>query len=150
VYADTASGGLGTTKLTRLLHGNFAFGAGKYLPLWPVDAAQTSFAAVVESAPNAVFNALFAADATAGQGISFLANVRAGDKRFVRIQAVGPLIAGASNHKLTIDMAAQFGRPSEFRNEQGVYAYELPWTIMSDATWAKALQVVVITTTASL
>src|SRR5207244_5167404 len=98
VYADTTSAGLGTTKLGRLLRGNFSFGASKYLPLWVVDAAQASFIDVVESTPTATFSALVEADAT---GVGFLANVRAGDTRFVRIQAVGPLIAGASNYKLT-------------------------------------------------
>lgn len=147
VYADTTSAGLGTTKLGRLLRGNFQFGAGKYNPLWVVDAAQPSFVAVVESTPAATFTALFEADTA---GMAFLANVRAGDTRFVRIQAVGPLIAGASNYKLTMDMAAKFGRPSEFRDEAGVYAYELTWNLVYDATWTKALQVVLINVQATL
>jgi|SRR5579859_345107 len=150
VFADTTSAGLGTTRLTRLLHGNFAFGNGKYVPLWVVDQTQPSFVSVVESTPAAVFSALFEADATAGQGINFLANVRAGDTRFVRIHAVGPLIAGATNYSFTIDCAAKFGKPSAFRDSGGVYAYELPWTLIHDATWTHAMQVTVITTLASL
>jgi hypothetical protein len=108
VFADTTSAGLGTTKLTRLLRGNFAFGQSKYNPLWVVDQAQTSFVSVVEDTPAATFSILVEADA---QGTGFLANVRAGDTRFVRIIATGPLIAGASNYKLTMDMAAKFGTP---------------------------------------
>lgn len=150
VWADPTSGALGTTKLTRLLKGNFVFGGSKYLPLWVVDQAQTSFAAVVEGAPDATFRALFAADATAGQGVSFLANVRAGDTRFVRIKATGPLIAGATNHSFTIDMAAKFDDPGPFHDESGVYAYELPWNLVTDPTWGKALTLTVVTTTATL
>jgi hypothetical protein len=147
VFADTTSAGLGTTKLTRLLRGNFAFGQSKYNPLWVVDQAQTSFVSVVEDTPAATFSILVEADA---QGTGFLANVRAGDTRFVRIIATGPLIAGASNYKLTMDMAAKFGTPREFTNENGVYAIEYPWSPVHDATWGKALVVTLINTQATL
>lgn len=149
-WADPTSGALGTTKLTRLLNGNFAFGAGKYNPLFVVDAAQPSFVSVVEDTPNAMFRALFEADTTSGQGINFLANVRAGDTKFVRVKALGPLIAGASNYSFQIDMAAKFGKPGPFQNSNGVYAYELPWTIVHDPTWGKAMVVTVINTLSGL
>jgi hypothetical protein len=147
VFADATSAGLGTTRLTRLLRGNWQFGQSKYNPLWTVDSTATSFADIVESTPGATFTALFEADTT---GTGFLANVRAGDTRFVRIRAVGPLIAGASSYQFTIDMAAKFGTPSEYRDESGVYALELPWTLVHDATWTRAMQAVLITTVATL
>jgi hypothetical protein len=147
VYADPASANLGTTKLTRVLNGNFAFGQNKYNPLWVVDQAQTSFVSVVENTPAATFSVLVQADAT---GMGYLANVRAGDTRFVRIQAVGPLIAGASNYKLTIDMAAKFGTPREFSDSNGVYAIEYPWNLVHDGTWGKALTVTLINMQATL
>jgi hypothetical protein len=147
VFADTTSAGLGTTRLTRVLRGNWNFGQNKYNPLWTVDQSAASFAAIVESAPGAQFTALFEADAT---GVGFLANVRAGDTRFVRIRATGPLISGASNYQLTIDMAAKFGTPSEYRDEGGVYSIEVPWNIVYDATWTHALQVVMTNTLAAL
>lgn len=147
VYADTTSAGLGTTKLGRFLRGNFNFGQSKYNPLWVVDSAQSSFVDVVEAPPAATFSALVEADTA---GVGFLANVRAGDTRFVRIEAVGPLIAGGSTYKLTINMAAKFGRPSEYRDESGVYAIEHTWNLVHDGTWGKALQVILINTQATL
>lgn len=147
VFADPTSGALGTTKVTRVLNGNFAFGAQKYQPLWVVDQAQTSFVSVVEDAPAATFSILVEADT---QGMGFLANVRAGDTRFVRIEATGPLIAGASNYKLTIDMAAKFGTPREFTNSNGVYAIEYPLNVVSDGGWGKALLVTLINMQATL
>lgn len=147
IYADTTSAGLGTTKLTRVLNGNFAFGQNKYNPLWVVDQAQASFVSVVENTPAATFSILVQAD-TAGMG--FLANVRAGDTRFVRILATGPLIAGATNYKLQIDMAAKFGTPREFTDSNGVYAIEYPWNLVHDGTWGKALVVTLINTQATL
>jgi hypothetical protein len=147
VFADPTSGALGTTKLTRLLRGNFGFGQGKYNPLWAVDQAQTSFVAVVENTPQAQFEILLEADT---QGMGYLANVRAGDTRFVRIQAVGPLIAGSSNYKLTIDMAAKFGTPREFQDQDGVYAISYPWSLVHDGTWTKAMTVTLINAIATL
>lgn len=147
VFADTTSAGLGTTKLGRLLRGNFQFGASKYQPLWVVDSAQASFIDVVESTPAATFSALVEADAA---GVGFLANVRAGDTRFVRILCTGPLIAGATSYKLQIDMAAKFGKPSPYSDEAGVYAVEHTWTVVFDAAWAKAMQVVLTNLQATL
>jgi hypothetical protein len=147
VFLDTTSGGLGTTRLTRFLRGNFNFGTNKYNPLWTVDQTATSFAEIVESTPGATFTGLFEADTT---GVGFLANVRAGDTRFVRVRAVGPLIAGSSNYQLTIDMAVKFATPSEYRDEQGVYAIEHNMTLVHDASWGHALQAVLINTQATL
>lgn len=147
IYADTTSAGLGTTKLTRVLNGNFAFGQNKYNPLWVVDQAQASFVSVVENTPAATFSILVQADAA---GMGFLANVRAGDTRFVRILATGPLIAGATNYKMQIDMAAKFGTPREFTDSNGVYAIEYPWNLVHDATWTRALQVTLINLQATL
>lgn len=147
VYADATSAGLGTTKLGRLLRGNWQFGANKYNPLWVVDSSQSSFVEVVESTPQAQFNVLLEAD-TAGMG--FLANARAGDTRFVRLKATGPLIAGSSSYSLTIDMAAKFGRPDPYSDQDGVYAIGHNWMLVHDATWGKALTATMITTVASL
>lgn len=147
VFVDTTSGGLGTTRLTRVLRGNWQFGQSKYLPLWTVDQTATSFADIVESTPAATFSMLVEADTA---GVAFLANVRAGDTRFVRVRAVGPLIAGASSYQFTIDMAVQFGTPSEYRDEAGVYAIEYPMNLVHNATWTRAMQAVLITTVATL
>ncbi len=147
VYADSTSGALGTTKLGRLLRGNWQFGANKYSPLWVVDSSQSSFVEVVESAPQAQFNVLLEADAA---GMAFLANARAGDTRFVRLKATGPLIAGSSSYSWTIDMAAKFGRPDPYSDQDGVYAIGYNWMLVHDATWGKALTSTVLTTVASL
>jgi hypothetical protein len=147
VFIDTTSAGLGTTKLTKLLRGTLGFGANKYNPLWVVDSAQASFVSVVEAVPQAQLSLLLEADT---QGLSFLANVRAGDTRFVRLLATGPLIAGASNNKLTWDMAVKFGSPREFSDQDGVYALEYPLSIVHDATWGKAMTATLINAVATL
>jgi hypothetical protein len=146
IYIDATSGALGTTKVGRALQGNWQFG-NKYNPLWVVDSAQSSFVQVVEQAPNARFRTLVEADVN---GLAYLATTRAGTTQFVRIQAVGPLIAGVSNNKLTIDMAVKSGRPDAYEDSNGVYAIGFNWQLIYDATWTKALTATLINTVAAL
>lgn len=146
VWIDNTSAGLGTTKLGRLLQGNLQFG-GKYNPLWVVDSSQASFVQVVEQTPNARIRLLVEADAT---GMAFLAAVRAGSTRFVRLKGTGPLIAGASSYTWTMDMAIKFGSPDPYEDSNGVYAIGLNGMLVHDATWTKALTSTLITTLATL
>jgi hypothetical protein len=146
VWADATSGGLGTTKLGRLLQGNLQF-SGKYLPLWVVDSSQASFVQVVETTPNARIRLLVEADAA---GMAFLALVRAGTTRFVRLRGTGPLIAGASSYTWTLDMAVKFGNPDAYEDSNGVYAIGLNGTVVFDSGWTHALTSTLITTLATL
>lgn len=130
VYVDTTSGGLGTTKLGRVLKGTFTFG-DRLNALWVVDAAQPSFVAHVESPPTATFKMMIEADAA---GMAFLANARAGDTRFIRVSFVG-----TGTYSLRFDMAAKLGKPDAFADDNNVYAIGLNWTLVHDGTWGKAL-----------
>lgn len=134
VYLDATSGGLGTTKLGRVLKGTFSFG-DRLNPLWVVDAAQASYVGHVESPPNATFKMMIEADAT---GMAFLANARAGDTRFIRVTFV------SGTYALTFDMAAKLGKPDAFSDDNSVYAIGLNWTLVHDGTWGKALTYVLV------
>lgn len=147
IFSDTTSGGLGTTRLTRVLRSSWNFGNAKFNPLWAVDQSATSFSEIVEAKPGATFSMLVEADTA---GLAFLTTIRNGTTAFIRVRATGPLIAGTSNYQLTLDQAVKFGTPSEFRDEQGVYAYELNGRIVGDAVWGHALQAVMINTQATL
>lgn len=146
VFVDTTSAGLGTTRLGRLLSANLTFG-DKYQGLWTVDSTQSSFVSVVEQAPNATFEVLLEADAA---GMAFLAAVRDGSTRFVRLRSIGPLIAGASSYTWTLDMAAKFGSPRGYEDSNGVYAIRLVWSLVHDATWTRALTSTLISTISAL
>lgn len=146
VYLDTTSGGLGTTKLGRLLQGNLQFG-DKYQPLWTVDSSQASFVAIVEQTPNARMRLLVEADAA---GMAFLATARAGTTMFMRIKASGPLIAGATSYAWTVDAAVKFAKPDAYEDSNGVYAIGLNAMVVYDATWTKALTSSLTTTLATL
>ena len=153
VYMDGSSGALGTTKLLRTLKGEFTVG-DRYNPLWVVDAAQTSFVSTVEGEPTVEFKMTQMADAA---GMASLVAMRNGTTKFLRLQGTGPNIytgSGGSplivNHQCTIDMAGQVSDVSPFDEEDGVFALEWTFTAVHDPTWAKALQVEVITTTSAL
>jgi hypothetical protein len=121
VYLDNEGGAFGTTKLTRLLSGEWSMGS-RFSPLWIIDAANPSFVAHVETAPDAHINLTLEADA---QGMGLLQNLRAGDVHLLRIEAIGANIAGgATPFRLTIDQKVEITDTGGFSDAAGVYAVE--------------------------
>jgi len=155
VFLDTTSGALGTTKLTRVLSGEFNIG-NRFKPVWVVDRAPASFVSHVESEPEVTFKMTQMANS---EGMSHLTRMRAGDTCYVRLHAVGPKIQdqelapeGVLKHEMMIDVACQVGETNNFSDEDGVYAVEWGLTSIYDANWGsgKAFKVTVITTLSSL
>lgn len=151
VYLDTTAAGLGTTKLTRVLKGEFNV-EDRFEPLWVVDAAQPSFVATVEGEPTVEFKMTQMADA---QAMANLVAMRGGVTSFLRLEGVGPVIYTPTSgdpirHSMKIDVAGQVSDVSPFDNEDGVYGIEFTFTAVHDPTWGKAFQAEVITTTAAL
>lgn len=150
VYLDTTAAGLGTTKLTRVLSGEVELGS-RFLPLWVVDRALASFATTLEGEPELGFTLTQMADA---QGMANLVALRNGETRFMRFEAVGPVIYGAGataiRHQLIIDVAGQVGDVGEFSDEDGVYAVEWEFGGVHNPAWGRALRVEVVTTTSTL
>lgn len=153
VYLDATSAAIGTTKLLRVLKGEFNI-SDRYKPLWVVDAAQPSYANTIEDEPDVEMVMTQMADAV---GMANLVSMRGGSTRFMRLQAKGPNIYTGTggtpllvNHQVTIDMAGQIGDIGDLGDEDGVYAAEWTWKAVHDGTWGKAFTVEVITTTATL
>ena len=144
--ADTAAGLAGASAVTRALTASFKLG-GRFNPLWTLNAAESSWAAHVEGEPAMEMKLKVEADA---EGMGPLTQMRSGASKFMRIKAVGPLIAGSYYYTLTIDMCGKVQPPSEFSDEQGVYAIEWTLTGAYDATWTKAVQIELTNTISSL
>lgn len=144
VYYDTTSGGIGGTKLGRVLRWEFNFG-DKYQPLWPVDSAQASFVAEVENAPTASISMLVEADTA---GMALLTDARAGNFAYTRFAAV------QGTNQLTIDAAVKHVRPAPYSDSNGVYAIGFNLQLAHDAAWGgapgKALTATVINGVSSL
>lgn len=136
--ADTQAGLAGAAALERVLEVSWAI-RNRFSPLFPLTTASgTSFATWVESEPELECKLKMEADAA---GMALLTNLRAGSSKFLRIKAVGALIASTYYYTLLIDTALKVVDVSEFRDEDGVFAIE--WTLggFHDATWGKATQV---------
>ncbi|HPD40013.1 MAG TPA: hypothetical protein PLD43_00460 [Anaerolineae bacterium] len=132
VYLDSTSGGIGTTKLTRALRGEFSIG-DRFNPLWAINSAVSGFAAHVETAPNATLKLLVEADSV---GMGPLTALRAGDKRYLRVKAVGPLIATSYYYTLQLDLCGVVAEVGEFSDEDGVYGIEWTFEAAYDSAWS--------------
>lgn len=146
VYLDDTAAGIGVTKLTRLLSGEFKV-SDRFGPLWTVNSALSSFAAHVETKPKMSLTLLVEADAA---GMGLLAPLRSGDKRYVRLKAVGPLIAGTYYYSFQLDLCCVVTEVGEFSDEDGVYAVEWTLTPAYDADWGKAVTCELVNTLSGL
>jgi len=139
-YADDASGDLGTTKLLRVFSIDWDF-SNRFGPVWPIDSAQASFAAHVETEPQPLLKVVLAADAV---GMGYLANARTGDKKFIRIQATGENIEDTYDYSMIHDICGVVSAVEEFKDHEGVYAIGYTFRCAYDATWGKAFNLEVI------
>ena len=141
VYLDTTSGGLGGTKLTRVLRWEIDI-KNRFAPLWVVNSANPSWVAHVETPIEAQIKLKVEADST---GMGLLTPLRDGTTRFVRIKGTGGQLAGtAIPYSLTWDFAVQIADVSDFSDEDGVYAVEFTLDVVHDATWTKAMTLDII------
>ena len=147
VYLDNSAATIGTTKQLRAINGEWSLGGDRFMPVWVVDASQSSFVSVVEGEPDFEFTITQMGDS---QGMQNLLALRAGQTRFLRIQAVGPVISGAVKHQFTLDVAGQISDVDKFDDEDGIYGIQWTFTGVHDPTWGKAMTAEVITTTSAL
>ncbi len=138
VYLDASSGALGTTKLTRAFRLQPRLG-NRYNPVWPVDGANPSFATHVETPPAGECTFLLEADAA---GMALLPDFRNGTTVFTRIEAVGPLIAGALHYRFRWDNAYKIREVQRYEDTDGVYAIGFVAENVRDDTWGKATEIV--------
>jgi hypothetical protein len=147
VYLDTTGAGLGTTKLLRVLECELGVGS-RFGPLWPLNASLASYAAHIETEPDATFRLMVEADAT---GMGLLTTLRAGSTSFVRVEAVGGVIgAGPATFKATFDVAVKWEAVNSLDDQDGVYAAEFGGRIVRDATWAKSISAKIINSQTAL
>jgi hypothetical protein len=148
VYVDTTGAGLGTTKLLRVLSGDFALG-GRFGPLWVLNASNASYAAHVELAPDVTLKLLLEADAA---GMGYLTNARAGSTVFVRVEAVSPNLIGAGPavYSARFDFAMKVESVDSLGDQNGVYAVGFGLRGVFDSTWNKYLSFVITNSQTSL
>lgn len=148
VFLDSTSGALGTTKLLRVLEATWTLG-DRFNPVWVLNSTLPSFAAHVESEPNAQITLLMEADA---EGMAQLTQMRSGGTKFLRIKGTSPELAGATTAKYSLDLdaAIKVADVGEFTDEDGVYAIEWTFDMVHDGGWGKAFEVGLVNKEAAL
>ncbi len=134
IFLDTTSGGLGGTKLTRVLEAKWSVG-DRFNPVWVLNSAEPSFVTTVESEPSAQITLMLEADAA---GMALLTAMRAGATRYIRIACTSPDLAGDTSvpYSMTLDSAAKVSEVGEFSDEDGIYAIEWTFDIVHDPSWS--------------
>lgn len=146
VYVDDTAAGLGTTKLLRDFSVEWRVG-DRFNPIWPLNAALSSYDAVVETKPTPTLTMMLGND-TVGQG--YLTTMRTGAKKFVRVEAIGPIIEAAITYKLRIDLCVLVSDAPSKDDVEGLSTLEWSFRVAHDATWGKAMSVVLTNTQTSL
>jgi hypothetical protein len=138
VYVDTTSAGLGGTKLTRDFNAVFRV-TDRWGPVWPINSANASFAAHVNTEPTVQIELTVAADT---QGMGFLADARLGSTKYIRLQAEAPGasygFAGATTatYHLKIDMAGKVSAINAFDDNEGVKVLTYVFDAVYDSAWS--------------
>lgn len=139
VYLDDTAGGLGTTKLLGEYAIDFSL-TGRFEPEWVLDADRPSWKQHVLARPDHGVTLRLANDATSR---AFMTAVRAGTRKFLRVEAVGPEIESGQDFLFRLDAALDFNAVPSREAEGSASALSYGARLAHDATWGKGLQVLV-------
>lgn len=132
-YLDTTSGGLGTTRLTRVIKAKLDI-KGRWSPSFFADSSEDSFTTITEKGLDVTLGMTLAADAA---GMGLLTPYKAGQILYPRWRTVGPATGGASPHTFTFDMAGRITKAFEpLADVDGIYAYDLEMKAVLDPGWS--------------
>lgn len=154
-HADLENAGASdpAQRLGRVINANPSI-EDRYNPAWFVNHTEPSFTTFVENPDGAggTFGLTVEAD---DAGMGHLDTLRSGATKFVRVEALGPVIYNAGTqldlrYMFRWDMAVKVENAEGFGDEDGIYA--IPWTLrpVHDSTWGKAQQITVRNKTAAL
>lgn len=134
VYSNDTFGAIGTTKLTRDFNAELEIGdvVGQ---VWPINSANASYAAEVELMPSAAIRLTCSADT---QGMAFLTAARAAATKYVRLEGVSTVLAGAATvfYKLWVDMPCKVQEFPGFEDEEGVKVVNVGLVPVLDSTFS--------------
>lgn len=145
--ADTYAGLSSASALERAISASWKMG-NRFGPVYPLTSAGSpGWAGVVELEPSLECKLKLEADAI---GMGLLTTLRTGASKFMRIKAVGSLIASTYYYTLQVDAALKVKNVSEFTDEDGIFAIEWTFAGVHDATWGKSTQISIINELSSL
>lgn len=144
LYMEDTQAALGTASaLTRGFVANWNV-SGRHTAIWPINAANTSFATTVEA--KGVQSRLELALGADDVGMGLLATMRAGASKFIRLQAVGGTLTGgtALTYKFTLDFSGQVVQAPTTEELNDLYVARWNLAAVYDATWGHAMQVTIV------
>jgi hypothetical protein len=134
--ADTAAGLAAAPKLLRAINAEWAV-ANRHARIFALNDDFASFAGTIEAKPNATASLTLAADAV---GKALRQTMLTGTTKFMRIEAVGPVIEASIHYLLTIDLSLKVTGGGEQRVEDELVAIQWNFTWAHDQTWGKVAQ----------
>ncbi len=147
VFIDETAAQIGTTKIDlEAFSANFEI-SDRFKPVWVLNSELPSFGAHVESEPKASLTLFLAANDI---GMSPLAAVRAGEKRWIRIKATGPMADATYNYSFQLDLCGMVTAVGDFSDQEGTFAIEWTLDVAYDSDWGKAMSVEVVNTLTDL
>lgn len=141
IYSDATQAGLGTTKLLRALNAEFTLG-DRFSALWPINAAETSYATTYEGEPSSELTLTMEADAA---GMAYLPVLRNGETRYIRIEAIG-----SGDDEFRMDLACKVADMYDFSDEDGIYAVEWSFGLFADPVWGKVGEITLVNDIAAI
>lgn len=143
--ASTQAGISGATALTRVLAVEWNY-TGKYGAVHTVS-TDVSYVATVELAGELTGSLTLEADSS---GMGFLTQAAAGTQYWIEILFTGAIISGTDAYKIQIQMPIVFTNFGDISDSDGVVAVQWQFAGVHDATWTKALEIVVVNATSAL
>lgn len=163
IYKDDTAAALGTTKIDTAFAGGFTLG-DRQAPVWYLNRAFNSFAEIVESEPSTELTLTLSDEE--GPLDDILQGLRKGDKFFIRLEAIGPVIETTPDtaddttgtvtpgedipYSFVLDIAAQVSDNPSYDSEESAQAVSLTLSAVHDQTWGKAFQAEVVNADSAL
>jgi hypothetical protein len=144
--ADTVAALTGATALAGAISVEWSL-TDRFSAAWFLN-GKNEYDQHVETEPTLEVTLMQEADA---EGMALLPIMRTGATKYIRIEAVGPVIGvGPGTYKFTLDTACKVTDIGDFSDEEGVYAIEYTMQGFHSATLGGATKAVVINDVAAL
>lgn len=146
LYMDDSWAALGTTKLVQTFDMDFSFGE-KFERTKPINRLRDSDSYVEMADQEHELTLAFAIDATEK---ALIAKIRAGGMKFIRIEAIGPIIEGAIPYSFQLDLATFIKEAAAADELDSIYVREFTFGVGRDAVSGNAVAATVVNTRTAL
>lgn len=140
VYADTTSGGLGGTALTRMFSGSLNLNNWRNA-FFTVN--RDNAGSMAGKVPTPIEGKLQLTLMGDSQWTQFYTGADTGNNPywFIRFEAIGGLIESGQSYTLYIDLACKVSGISPLKDVGGVYGADVSFDVIHNSGWAKAAQI---------